>query len=311
MLFLIAAVLLLGGTAASASPSKGANVRFPAHSCWVRRPNPGYSPTRPIQSALSVLAPAPRHRVNPATLVDATLRRFGDHSIIRSARLGQLPMVVRQHQRGWLGPAPQPKHPLWVYVGAPRLSLDGTQSSQAVVRATREEWELDLLAGALHDRACEARTDPIVGASITAAFQPELMVFMSGGPFGQHFPNLSEPTLRHQEASVAKTFHARLASMWFLQPLQQAPVIVFEASDKTQFIQNFAAMYQQLGLRDGNDARYEGVFIEAVDKHHIPFMLTWSIARGQQSGGQWSSDHCHYPFQTLGGPLNIKPGCNG
>jgi hypothetical protein len=311
MLLVVAGLLLLSGIAASMAPASGRAVSFPSRSCWVRRPNPGYPPTRPIESALSVLAPAPRHRVDPSTLVEATLRRFGDHSIISSARLGQLPAVVRQHRRGWFGPAPQPKNPLWIYVHAQVLTVAGTQSPRTVVRGTREQWELDLLAGALHDQACEARTDPIVGASIPAAFRPEMTVFMSGGPFGQRFPNPSKQSLRRRATGVAKTFHSRLAAMWFLHPLQQAPVIVFEASDTTRFIQNFAAIYQQLGLRTGNSQRYEGVFIEAVDKNHIPFMLTWSVSRGEQGGGEWTSDHCHYPFPTLGSPGGTKPGCNG
>jgi hypothetical protein len=304
VLFLAAALAAVASSAASAPT-------FPARSCWVRSPNPGYAPGRPAPGAPSVLAPAPKQPVDPAALLRATLQRFGDHTLIRSARLGGIPPVVREHRRGWFGPAPQPTHPLWIYANAPPLRPSGRQSPQAVVQTTREQWELALLAGALHDEACEARTDPIVGASIASSAQPEAQVFMSGGPFGQHFPNLPERTLRRQAANAAKAFHARLESMWFLYPLQQAPVIIFQASTRLAFIQNFAKMEQQLGLRDVSTQRYEGYFIEAVDNKHVPFMFVWGIARGELGGGQWSSDNCHYPFITLGGHIGNKPDCNG
>jgi hypothetical protein len=212
---------LAASVAATATPAV-AGAGFPAHSCWVRLPNPGYGPIRPIRSAPSVLAPAPRRPVDPASLLQSTLRRFGDRTIIRSARLGQLPAVVRLHRRGWFGPAPQPRHP----------------------RAT----------------------------------------------------------------AVAKAFRARVASLRFLHPLQQAPVIVFEAMNELAFIR-FAKLEQQLGLRDGDLQRYEGYFIEAVDKSHVPFMVVWGVARGELGGGQWSSDHCHFPFAT-DNPRS-DAGCNG
>jgi hypothetical protein len=302
-------VLIAAGVAVVASSAVSAPT-FPARSCWVRLPNPGYAPVRPAPGAPGVLAPAPKHPVDPAALLQATLQRFGDHTLIRSARLGGIPTVVREHRRGWFGPAPQPAHPLWVYVDAPPLHLDGHPSPPTVVQTTREQWELALLAGALHDEACEARTDPVVGASIASSALPEGQVFMSGGPFGQHFPNLPERTLRRRAADAAKAFHARLESMWFLHPLQQAPVIIFEASNKLAFIQSFAKMEQQLGLRDLSTQRYEGYFIEAVDDKHVPFMFVWGVARGELGGGQWSSDGCHYPFVTLG-PIGGKSGCNG
>lgn len=94
--------------------------------------------------------------------------------------------------------------------------------------------------------------------------------------------------------------------MWFLHPLQQAPVIVFESSDRAGFIDHFAALDQQLRLR-----RYEGWFVEAVDARHVPFVFTWGVARGEVGGGQWSSDHCHYPFPTGGFGGRTKQGCTG
>jgi hypothetical protein len=101
--------------------------------------------------------------------------------------------------------------------------------------------------------------------------------------------------------------------MWFLHPLQLAPVIVFEAFDRTTFVRDFAAMERQLdlyGVHHGRRPLFEGYFVEAVDDHHTPFMVVWGTARGEVGGGQWSSDDCHYPFPT-GGRTGTKPRCNG
>jgi hypothetical protein len=244
-----------------------------------------------------------------AEIVAQALRRFGEHSMVRAADLAPIPYVVRTHYRGFVGPAPQPRHPLWLLLDVaggeqPTVGTDGV----AIERYHRAQWQASLFAAGVRDRLCLAGARPLLGWSSTRSLP---MNFNAGSAIAQRFPNPSRSVLRRRAQIVAERRGYELARVRFLHPFQDAPIVVFRTNDKKRFAHDVVAINNYLDPRvnasNQTAATYEGFFLEGEDTKGVPFLVTTQILRGEVSGSQWAWDPCFLPYAhsaSFGSPEN-------
>lgn len=113
----------------------------------------------------------------------------------------------------------------------------------------------------------------------------------------RHFRSPARRVLVSRLDRASSTFGFRVESVTIRRPHQLAPEIVIESRD---YLRLAHALPQILDRIDppprSNDRVYEGVFLEAVDERHVPFVLVFDSLRGQVAGGQWARSDALFPY---------------
>jgi hypothetical protein len=234
-----------------------------------------------------------------AQIVAQAFQRFGRHTMIHAAELAPLPYVVRAHYRGFVGPAPQPRHPLWLLLD---IADDGEPTERsdalAIERYNRARWQASLFAAGARDKLCLADARPLLGWSSTRSLR---INFTGGFAIAQRFPNPSRSVLRRRAQIVAERRGYEVARVRFLHPFQDAPIVVFRTNDKQRFAHDVVAIKNYLdptvNAANQTASTYEGFFLEGEDMNGVPFLMTAQVLRGEVSGSQWAWDPCFLPYQ--------------
>lgn len=249
--------------------------------------------------------------VSPVQIVAETMARFGDRSLIRDAHLAPLPEVVRAHYRGWVGPAPQPRHPLWILLDVtggeePSRGADAA----AIAQYDLARWEVSLFGAGVRDKLCLAQARPMIGWSSTARL---MGFFNAGAAIAQRFPNASRATLRRRAQLVAERRGFELAQLRFVRPFQDAPIVVFRTNDRKRFANDVATITKFLNPTTNAAGQtaltYEGLYLEGDDMNGKPFLVTAQTWRGEVSGSQWAWDPCFLPYEHSSPALAPKSQC--
>jgi hypothetical protein len=245
------------------------------------------------------------------SVVAQALHEFGAHSMVRAASLAPIPYVVRVHYRGFVGPAPQPRHPLWLQLDVAGGEEPTTGTDRvAVERYSRAQWQASLLAAGVRDKLCLGRAArPFLGWSSTGSLGPNISF---GSAFAQRFPNPPRSALRRRAHIVAERRGFELAQVRFLHPFGDAPIVVFRTNDKQRFAHDVAVITNYLdpmtNAASQTAGTYEGFYLEGDDMKGVPFLITTQILRGEVSGSQWAWDPCFLPYAHTS-PFGSKSKC--
>jgi hypothetical protein len=299
-LLLLCVVLVAAGCGAAAhvrvapdlppSPAtwKAYPTTLPA-SCWGRSLGGGV-----MRNAPTVL-PAPT-QLAPAQIVTRELARFGDRRYIRNAQVGPLPPITLEHLRGYFAGKRPPANALWLYVSAPRNGDDDVAT-----------WEVGLFGGGVRDAFCAAGGAPLAGFT---AGRGGRQVFDDDNAVEQHFPNPSPAAFTARVERIGKRYGFTVQSLRLLHPFQTAPLLVVETHrGRKAFVKDVPAIMQLLDPQSVAGTRqaltFEGFFFEARDAKGR-FVDVFNVHRGEVMGGQWSADHCSYPY-AISLPAGSKP----
>ena len=115
----------------------------------------------------------------------------------------------------------------------------------------------------------------------------------------RRFPSPPRRLLVARLDRAAALFGFRVETVTLRRPLQLAPQIV-----SRHYLALAHALPQILDRIDppprSNNRAYEGIFIEAVDERHVPFVIVFDSLRGQiaggQAGGQWARSEPLFPY---------------
>lgn len=261
-------------------------------SCWAR---PGADVMRSAPSDLDVFARGPRA---PGAIVQAVLRGLAGRRLVRSVRLGPLPLRVQAHARGWLGSRRLPAGALWAGLDVPALRGAASPRDQMLA-----DWELTLVVGALRDRLCAARGRPLAGWTVNGLPGG---VSDGGQAFGQVFPNPSHAVFRRRLHDAAQRYGFRVRTAVMSRPLRDAPMVVVQTRrDRKAFVRDIPAIVEALDptarTRDATATTYEGLFLEAVDADGA-FVRVDTAYRGEVMGAQWSWDRRVTPYRHSAPP---------
>lgn len=268
--------------------------KFPKHSCW-GRPSPDAG-TPLSRSAPSAPPQPPLGRpLAPKLIAQRLLSRLGDRRYIRSITLAPAPPATGGRLHSFYAGVRPPRDALWATIVAPDAKLSqGHPARTQIVRQNAAYWEGMLVGGALRDDLCVADGPPLVGWTVTGG---------QGGGFSesweaynQRFPNPSPAAFRKRVALVGRRYGFRVLSLRLLRPLQLAPILIVKTSqNRNAFVKDVPAILGLLNPNSGQAPTFEGFFFAAQDAHG-PFVETSGGLRGQQWGGQWSSNPNVYPF---------------
>ena len=103
--------------------------------------------------------------------------------------------------------------------------------------------------------------------------------------------------LMRRLAKAAQRYDFRVVSVRMRRPDQLAPDLVVESD---RYVALAKALPRILDAVDpppaSNDRAYEGIFLEAVDEHGIPFVEVADSLRSQAMGRQWARADRLYPY---------------
>jgi hypothetical protein len=264
----------------------------------------------PMRFAPSIPMEAKRATNSAGSIVAQALHEFGAHSMLQAASLAPIPYVVRVHYRGFVGPAPQPRHPLWLQLDVAGGEEPTTGNNPvAIERYSRANWQASLFAAGVRDKLCLGWARPFLGWSTTGSLGVDIG---SGSAFAQRFPNPSRSALRQRARIVAERRGFELARVRFLHPFDDAPIVVFRTNDKKRFAHDVVAINNYLDPRTNaanqTASTYEGFYLEGEDMNGVPFLVTTQILRGGASGSQWAWDPCFLPYAHTT-PFRSKTKC--
>jgi hypothetical protein len=113
----------------------------------------------------------------------------------------------------------------------------------------------------------------------------------------RRFPSPARRVLLARLDRAAAQFGFRVETVTLRRPLHLAPQIVIESR---HYLALGHALPQILYWIDppprSNNRAYEGIFIEAVDERHVPFVIVFDSLRGQVAGGQWARSEPLFPY---------------
>ncbi len=287
---------------ASEPPSPATWSRYPHfsdHACWARPFQKAEIPT--VLRAAPSLAPRSRLHPLPARLVaERLLAGFGDRRYIRAIRFRPAPPAVGKRVHTLYAGGHPPSDALAAEIvtdGEPAASARWTPR-QALTDAV-VNWEVGLIAGALRDDLCSAGGAPLVtwsGAGISGLSQ---RVFA----LEQQFPKISPVAFRRRVALVGQRYGFRVLSLRLLMARQIAPLLIVRTSrPRKAFVHDIPSVMRLLDptLTFGNETAltFEGFFFGVKDRDG-PFAEVENVNRGMSESGEWSSDPCDYPYDTL------------
>jgi hypothetical protein len=280
-----------------APPARAVGPPVPAlspHACWARHTLGGaVIPARP--------GPAARPARAPHAIVESFLRRFGDRTVLASARTTLVPDAAAADS-GLFGKDRPPRDARWLSITTRLASGTGLHGPAA---GMLKDFEVDLTIGALRDDFCTAGGPPLVGWSVDGDIR---MVSDANAPFDERFPNPTALGFRRELAGVARRYGFRVVSLRLLRPEQLAPMLVVETDrDRTEFVHDVAAIQRLLDPIAHRRLAFEG-FMLVVERDGSPFVAVSDIARGQVASSQWSANRCVYPY-LHGAPFGQKLRC--
>ena len=133
-------------------------------------------------------------------------------------------------------------------------------------------------------------------------WRKELFASARSGDRATRFPSPSRAVLMHRLRRAQARYGFQIVSVRMLRPLQLAPVIVIQSERKQSTARATAVIIDLFDPRRVTKANpsgfaYEGYFLEARDKHGVPYLATFNHWRVPHvGGGEWAAAESLYPF---------------
>jgi phage terminase large subunit-like protein len=113
----------------------------------------------------------------------------------------------------------------------------------------------------------------------------------------RRFPSPPRHVLVARLDRAASLFGFHVETVTLRRPLQLAPLIVIESRHYLALAHALPRILDRIDPPPRSNNRvYEGIFIEAVDEHHVPFVIAFDSLRGQIAGGQWARSKPLFPY---------------
>jgi hypothetical protein len=126
----------------------------------------------------------------------------------------------------------------------------------------------------------------------------EMLQAAAQGNSKRRFQSPSGGLLAQRLDRAASAFGFQVESVTLRRPQQLAPDIVIESDDYLALVRSLPQILDRIDPPPRSNNRvYEGIFLEAVDEQHAPFVLVFDSLRGQVAGGQWARADALFPYE--------------